>query len=139
MGAVTLLVEITLVVAAAVGVAAGVAGLPRASPRGRAPRVSASPVIPAQLLAIERLVSNSRVNAVHVHAYLRPVLAEVADQRLTARGRSLPRLSEPAGRRLLGDELWEIIRPERPFPEDRYGPGLSLPQLDAMLGRLEAL
>jgi hypothetical protein len=136
---VTLIAEIALVTLAAVGVALCVAFLPRPPARRRAASVSAPPATPAQLVGLERLVSNASVNPVHVHAYLRPVLAEIANQRLATHGNSLRGLSEPDGRTLLGDDLWEIIRPGRPFPEDRYGPGLSLPELDVILGRLEEL
>lgn len=135
----TLLAEIALIVLAAVGAAVCIACLPRSRARPPAPGGVAPPAAPEQLLAVERLVSNASASPVQVHAYLRPVLAEVTNQRLAARGRSLRQLSEPAGRELLGDDLWEIVRPGRAFPEDRYGPGISLATLDVILGRLEEL
>jgi hypothetical protein len=42
-------------------------------------------------------------------------------------------------RALLGEELWELLRPDRRPPEDRLGPGLPLPQLQAAVERLEAI
>jgi hypothetical protein len=78
-------------------------------------------------------------NTLHVHAYLRPLLAEMASRRLAARGRTLERMPESVGRQVLGDRLWEIVRPHRPFPEDRHGPGVSPQDLRAMLGVLERL
>lgn len=135
---VTVLAEILLAAAAALGAAVCIALLPR----GRRPGPARTPPPtgrPAQLEALERLVSSAGASAVHTHAYLRPVLAEIATQRLAVRGRALNALPDPEGRELLGDALWELVRPERPFPEDRYGPGISRRQLDAMLTTLEGL
>jgi hypothetical protein len=42
-------------------------------------------------------------------------------------------MPEAVGRELLGDRLWDIVRPGRPFPEDRHGPGVSPRELGAML------
>ncbi len=135
----TLLVEIALVALAAMGAAVCVARLPRAVGGAQASRSPVPPTAPQQLVALERLISTASATALHAHAYLRPVLAEVAAERLAAHGHSLGRMSEPAGRQLLGEDLWEIVRPDRPFPPDRYGPGVSRPELDAMLAGLERL
>ena len=78
-------------------------------------------------------------SAVHVHAYLRPLLVEIASRRLAARGQTLERMPDAAARELLGDRLWDIVRPDRPFPEDRHGPGVPPQELRAMLGVLERL
>jgi hypothetical protein len=76
---------------------------------------------------------------VQVHAYLRPRLIELASYRLAARGQTLDRMPDATGRELLGDRLWEIVRPGRPFPEDRNAPGVGPPELAAMLEVLERL
>ena len=68
-----------------------------------------------------------------VHAYLRPLLIEIVSRRLAARGQTLDRMPETVGRKMLGDRLWDIVRPGRPFPEDRHGPGVSPSDLGAML------
>ena len=83
------------------------------------------PARPGQLVANERLLVMARASALQVHAYLRPILVEIATQRLVANGQALDRMSEVTGRRILGDDLWEIVRPDRPFPEDRHGPGVA--------------
>jgi hypothetical protein len=135
----TLLVEITLVAVAAIGVAVCVALLPNAD-RGRWGRRPPVPTSrPAQLEALESIVVTSRSSALSAHAYLRPLLAKIVLRRLAARGRSLQRLSDRGGAELLGEDLWEFVRPGRPFPEDRYGPGISPRDLDAMLDTIEAL
>jgi hypothetical protein len=136
---VTLLAEIALVVLAAVGVTVCLALVPRGV-SARRKRISPPPVSrPEQLLSLERLVTMSRASALQVHAYLRPVLAEIASRRLAARGRALERMSDREGTRLLGDRLWDIVRPTRPFPIDRDAGGVSPQELAAMLETLERL
>lgn len=135
----TLLAEIVLVIIAGVSVAICLAWLPASGSERRRPAAPPPPRRPAQLTDLERLVSRSQAGALTVHAYLRPMLVEVATRRLAARGVALDRLSDSAGRELLGDALWDLVRPGRPFPADRHGPGISPAQLDAMLATIEAL
>ncbi|MGH2894976.1 MAG: hypothetical protein ACRDPM_17165 [Solirubrobacteraceae bacterium] len=134
----TLLAEIALVVLSAGVVAVCLARLPVAAAqrtRARPP----SPPRPEQLIELERLVSNSAASAVTVHAYLRPQLVEITGRRLVARGRSLDAMSDADGAGLLGESLWDLVRPDRPFPEDRQAPGITSSELAAMLGVLERL
>ena len=134
----SLLAEIGLVVVAAVAVVVSVAFVPGASP-GRRRAAVPDPARPGQLVANERLVVMARTSALQVHAYLRPVLVEIATQRLVANGQALDRMSDVTGRRILGDDLWEIVRLDRGFPEDRHGPGVNPQTLEAMLDVLERL
>jgi hypothetical protein len=136
---VTLLAEIALVALAAVGVAVCVALLPEAARWRRGRRTPPPASRPEPLVHLERLVAMARANTLQVHAYLRPLLIEVAARRLAARGRSLNRMSDTDGAQLLGDRLWEIVRPNRPFPEDRDAPGVSPQELSTMLEVLERL
>jgi hypothetical protein len=134
-----LLAEIGLVLVAAVGVAVCLGVLPPgAGPRWRPAR---APDLerPGQLVTLERLVSMAGTSALQVHAYLRPVLVEIASYRLAGHGLALERMPDETGRELLGNSLWEIIRPDRPFPEDRHGAGVSAEQLRTMLDQLERL
>lgn len=135
----TLLAEIALVVVAAAAAVAGVALLPRSGRRARSSAKLAPAARPEQLVALERLVGTAQSSPVHLHARLRPVLTEIVSHRLAARGLTLERLGERAGRELLGEQLWELVRPGRPFPADRYGPGLPARQLDALLEVIERL
>jgi len=135
----TLLAEIVLVTAAAVAVAICIARLP-APGRDRWPRpLSHPPARPDQLTELERLVSRSQASALTVHAYLRPLLVEITTRQLAVRGIELARLSQSAGATLLGEDLWDLVRPARPFPADRHGPGVSPATLEAMLATLESL
>jgi hypothetical protein len=136
---VRLLAEIVLVVLAGIAVATLVALLPEARPIRRRPRTAPGPPRPDQLVTLERLVTTAGTNAMQAHAYLRPVLVEIAAHRLAARGQTLERMPAAVGRELLGGRLWDLVRPDRPFPEDRYGPGVSVQELGAMLEVLERL
>jgi hypothetical protein len=136
---VSLLAEVALVVLAGIAVATCVVLLPAARPtRWRAAGVP-MPLRPGQLVELERLVAAAATSAVHVHAYLRPVLVEITSYHLAARGQTLERMPDPVGRELLGDRLWDIVRPDRPFPDDRRGPGLAPEELRGMLEALERL
>jgi hypothetical protein len=136
---VRLAAEIALVVLAAIGLTVCVALLPRGpAVRRRSRPVPASPR-PGQLVALERLAVTAGTSAMQVHAYLRPRLIEIASHRLAARGQTLDRMPEDIGRELLGDRLWDIVQPGRPFPRDRSAPGIRPQELAAMLTVLERL
>ncbi len=121
--------------AIALGVRMAARGVVITSRRPRALRPARS--IPAQLAGLEQLVSSVSL-ADDVHHRLRPVLREIAAVRLRGRGLRLD-LDLDRARRLLGDELWEIVRPGRPMPADGFGPGVSGTELRRLIDRLEAL
>ena len=134
-----LLAEIGIIALAAIVVAACVSGLPEARPTRRRRRTPPPPARPDQLLALERLVVSAGTSPVQVHAYLRPLLIEITARRLAARGQSLARMPDPVARGMLGGRLWQIVRPDRPFPDDRHGPGVTPDELGEMLAVLERL
>jgi len=135
----TLLAEIALVALTAIGVAVCVSLLPDPM-RTRLRRPSIPPATrPEQLVRLERLVVTSGASAVQAHASLRPLLAEIAARRLAARGQALERLSESAGEEMLGERLWDLVRPDRPFPENRQAPGVSAKDLARIIEALERL
>jgi hypothetical protein len=136
---VTLLTEIALLVAAGTVIVVCLALLPDAAPWSRRRASVLRRARPGQLDRLVRLAASSENSALQTHAYLRPLLAEIASRRLAAHGLTLERLPGTAGRGLLGDRLWELVRPDRPFPEDRYGTGVSARDLSAMLDVLERL
>jgi hypothetical protein len=39
----------------------------------------------------------------------------------------------------LGAETWELVRPDRPAPQDRHGPGASLADIGTAIARLEQI
>lgn len=122
----------------ALGAVAMLVAIPAAPQRRRSKPRPAPPLRPEDLERVERLVVTGRSTAAEVHLRLRPVLREIAAARLRRRGVQL-NLSRSDARELLGEELWELVRPDRPRPEDLRGPGISLELLAAMTDRLEAL
>ncbi len=61
-----------------------------------------------------------------------------AAARIAARhGFDLERQPELA-RALLGEDVWELLRPDRPEPADRFGPGVPHDQIAAVIARVEA-
>ena len=44
-----------------------------------------------------------------------------------------------AARRLLGDDAWELLRPDRPEPADHNDPGIPMRRLRAVIATLERL
>ena len=94
-----------------------------------------TPTRPTDLLRIERELSLGVASAGHLHTRLLPLLRESANARL---GFDLQRL--PARARVsLGDETWELLRPDRPVPEDRHGAGAPLRKLEHCIETLERL
>jgi hypothetical protein len=136
---VTLAAQIALIVLAGIAVAICVTRLPAPHAPRRRRAVPAESPRPQQLVALERLVTTAGPSAVSVHAYLRPLLIEIVSHRLAARGQTLERMPEKTGREVLGDRLWDIVRPGRPFPQDRHGPGVRPQELGAMLEVIRGL
>jgi hypothetical protein len=108
------------------------------SPFEREPEKPEQPQSIAELDRIDRLVVLGSANEFDFHYRLRPVLRQVAAERLYGLyGFELDRDSERA-RPLLGDELWEAVRPDRKVGR-RAGPGLPAAELAAHVARLEQL
>jgi hypothetical protein len=94
---------------------------------------------PEEFLRMDREIVLGIADADHAHRRLLPLLRTAAAARLAARyGFDLGRRPETA-RTLLGDEVWELLRPDRPAPADRHGPGLRREQIAAVIERVESL
>jgi len=123
----------------AIGAVAALVLLPPlpSPPRRRRTR-RAEPSRPPGLSATERQLGLSRASAGDVHDRLTPMLREVARDRLATAGIDLDR--DPAvAAEALGAETWELVRPDRPSPEDRHGPGASLADIGTAIARLEQI
>jgi hypothetical protein len=120
--------------------AAAVTALPAhsRSPFERSLRPPApEPTRPPQLERVERAVTLGVANSFDLHARLRPLLREVAAARLaTARGIEL---DSPAGRAVVGEAAWELLRPDREPPADRFAGGLGEALLRKIIDDLEHL
>jgi hypothetical protein len=96
------------------------------------------PVVrPPDLERTERLLSIAATTAFDLHHRLCPILREVAGQRLADRRGLLLDSGDPRVLEALGDELWELVRPDREPPERRYAPGIKPAGLRRAIERLE--
>lgn len=90
---------------------------------------------PPEIERLERELTLATATAFDLHARLRPTLREIATMRLASRGLRLDEQGEEA----LGEELWELVRPDRRPPADRHAPGIPPAALRRVVDRLEAL
>lgn len=96
-------------------------------------------VRPPDLDRTERVLSMATSAAFDVHYRLRPMLREVAEQRLADRRGLRLDSGDRRVREALGEELWELVRPDRLPPTERFGDGIELPRMGVIVERLEAL
>jgi hypothetical protein len=92
---------------------------------------AAPPTDVPQLTRLEREVTLALGSAYDLHARLLPHLREIAAARL-----------ERTGRRPGPDTLgrwWELLRPDRPEPQERFAPGIREADLRALVADLERL
>jgi hypothetical protein len=87
------------------------------------------PTRPPELVRIEREITLGTTSAGHLHTRLLPLLREAANARLG------PRLTCEQ----LGDDAWELLRPDRPEPVDRNAPSISLRRVRSIVTTLEQL
>ena len=92
---------------------------------------------PGSLSRLEREVSMAGSAAFDVHFRLRPVIAELATELLSSRrGIDLERDPDRA-HAALGDDVWELVRPDRTQPTERHGSGIDEAQLGRVVTALE--
>lgn len=80
---------------------------------------------------MEREVTLGAATAYDLHARLLPQLRQIAQARLERTGRTMS--PETLGR------WWELLRPDRPAPENRHGPGITPSELRALVSDLERM
>jgi hypothetical protein len=97
-------------------------------------REAEPPQRPPGLERIERELTMASSTAFDLHARLRPQLREIAELRLATRG---VRLEDAEG--VLDEELWELVRPDRPPPSNRHAGGIPPAELRRVVEALEAL
>ena len=94
---------------------------------------------PVELLRMERDLELGIAGATHAHHRLLPILREAAAARLASRhGIELERRAD-AARELLGEDVWELLRPDRPEPADRFDHGVPRERIAGAIERLESL
>lgn len=91
------------------------------------------------LARLENLAALGVADAQDLHFRLRLPVREVAAGLLESR-RGISLDDDPeAARALLGDETWELVRRDRPAPEDRRAPGIPRAMLERVVVSLEEL
>jgi hypothetical protein len=93
-------------------------------------RPERAPQVP-QLAKVEREVTLAIGNAYDLHTRLLPHLREIAAARLERRG-------QRAGPDTLG-RWWELLRPDRPEPTERFAPGILERELRELVADLERI
>jgi hypothetical protein len=101
-------------------------------------RHAANPDPIAELARLERELQLGATTAFDLHFRLRPVLREIGGTLLERHGLRLDS-GDPEVRERLGDDLWEIVRPDREPPENRHAPGPGLVAMRRVVERLEAV
>ena len=93
----------------------------------------------AEFLRMERELELGVASAAHAHRRLLPLLRAAAAARLASQhGIELERRPD-AARAMLGEDVWDLLRPDRPEPEDRHGPGVPRAEIAAVIEAVEAL
>ncbi|HEY2073926.1 MAG TPA: hypothetical protein VGG88_10165, partial [Gaiellaceae bacterium] len=83
---------------------------------------------PNDLVRVERDLVLSVADAGELHARVLPQLREAVAARRNENAREL-----------LGEDAWELLRPDRPIPTDRTAPGLALHRISALVDAIEKL
>jgi hypothetical protein len=94
--------------------------------------------LPLRLRQIADDLRESEQSEFGVDRSLRPLLAPIAAARLGRRGVDMA-LAPRRAQELLGDVLWEIVRPDRPSAAYRVGRGIAGDDLRTAIERLEQL
>ena len=106
----------------------------RQQPPPRAPEDE----LPLRLRQIVDDLRKSEQSEVGIDRSLRPLLIPIVAARLGRRGVDMA-LAPRRAQELLGDVLWEIVRPDRPSAAFRVGGGLAGDDLRMAIERLEQL
>lgn len=88
---------------------------------------------------IEESLMWSRVSARHFDHAALPLLSRIVATQLAER-RGIDAIADPdAARAALGDELWDLVDPDRPLSTDTGAPGVPRAVLTRLTDRLEKL
>jgi hypothetical protein len=101
--------------------------------RWRTPRTA------SDLAAVERLLSLSVSSAEDEHVRLRPLVTDIARQRLADHTGVRLDGDPEAAAAAVGPEVWELARPDRPGPPDRRARGIPAARLRRVVESLERI
>jgi hypothetical protein len=92
---------------------------------------------PPDLVRLEQHLTLAATTAFDVHYRLRPVIREIARQRLWAK-HAIDLENDPKrAETLLPARTWDLVRPDRPSPADRFARGPGLLGVEAVVAELE--
>ena len=74
-----------------------------------------------------------------LHFHFVPRLRSIASGLLASRRRISLETEPDAAHAVLGDAAWELVRPDRPAPEDRLSRGIAPHELEQVVATLEAV
>lgn len=92
---------------------------------------------PQSLMRIEQEAAIGVAGAFDFHLRLRPRLRDLARELLDTRRRVSLDGQPDEARAILGDETWELVREDRPPPEDRLARGVPTASLGRVVDTLE--
>ena len=111
---------------------------PRPRPlRPRKARRARSRRPPPSLARIEHEAALGVAGAFDLHFRLVPRIRSIASGLLASRRRVSLDSDPEAARRRLGSEVWEVVRDDRPAPEDRLARGIAVADLRVVVESLE--
>jgi antitoxin (DNA-binding transcriptional repressor) of toxin-antitoxin stability system len=93
----------------------------------------------SDLAAIERLLSLSVASADDEHTRLRPLVTDIARQRLADHTGVRLDGDPEAAAAAIGPEVWELARPDRPGPQNRRARGIPPARLRRVVESLERI
>jgi hypothetical protein len=92
---------------------------------------------PPELVRLEQRIALAVTTAFDVHFRLRPIVRDVAAQRLWARHAVDLEAHPERARALLRADVWELARPDRPPPPDPFADGLGVRGVEQVVAELE--
>jgi hypothetical protein len=131
-------VALASALALATALAAAAALQLRPAPRQQPPPRARDDEMPSRLRQIVDDLRTSEQSEFGVDRSLRPLLVPIVVARLGRRGIDMAHAPRRA-QELLGDRLWDIVRPDRPPAASRAGRGLASDELREAIERLEQL
>jgi hypothetical protein len=132
--------EVVLLIAGALAVAFGWQTLLRTVPVAAPLAVEVPPrqlEPPPSQRRVENVVSFACSRAVDAHMLLRPILRDIAAERLSAHAVDLD--NDARASVMLGPWAWALLRHDLPEPEDWHAPGLDPAALVRVVEALERL
>lgn len=95
------------------------------------------PERPPSLARVENEVLLGIASSVDLHFRLVPRLRRIAAGLLASRRNLSLSSAQGEARAVLGDEAWELVRPDRPAPQDRLAAGVPVRDLARVVDALE--